>query len=51
MMLELYSYKCVTRVLQGGFCVIIGCRGKLFSCVEGNLENTTNGNVFDAWRK
>ena len=38
-------------MLQGGFCVIIGCRGKLFGCVEGNLENTTNGNVFDAWRK
>ena len=50
---------CVTydvRIVQLQVCykvdfVSIGCRGKLFGCVEGNLENTTNGNVFDAWRK
>ena len=36
----------VASVLQGGFCVIIGCRGKLFGCFNGNLGNTGRMEMF-----
>ena len=42
-MLELRS---VAIVLQGEFCVIIGCKGKLFGSFEGTLVNTRHMEMF-----
>ena len=36
----------VVSLLQGGFCVIIGCWGKLFGCFKGNFENTGQMEIF-----
>ena len=36
----------VASVLQGGFCVVIGCWGKLFGCFEGNFDNTGRMEMF-----
>ena len=33
-------------VLEDGFCVIIDCWEKLFSCFEGNYENTGRMEMF-----
>ena len=42
-MLELWS---VASVLQGEFCVIIGCKGKFFGSFEGTLVNTRQMEMF-----
>ena len=42
-MLEVWT---VASVLQGGFCVIIGCWGKLFGCFERNFGNTGRMEMF-----
>ena len=42
-MLEVWT---VVSLLQGGFCVIIGCWGKLFGCFKGNFENTGKMEMF-----
>ena len=42
-MLEVWT---VVSLLQGGFCVIIGCWGKLFGCFKGNFENTGQMEIF-----
>ena len=42
-MLEVWT---VVSLLQGGFCVIIGCWGKLFGCFKGNFENTGQMEMF-----
>ena len=36
----------IASVLQGGFCVIIGCWGKFFGCLESNFENTGRMEMF-----
>ena len=36
----------VASVFQGGFCVIIGCWGKLAGCFESNFENTGRMEMF-----
>ena len=43
LMLEVWT---VVSLLQGGFCVIIGCWGKLFGCFKGNFENTGQMEIF-----
>ena len=47
-MLEVWT---VASVLQGGFCVIIGCWEKLFGCFEGNFEKTERMEMFSMPRE
>ena len=41
-----YSHSTVASVLKGGFCVVIGCLGKLLGCFWVNFENTGRMEMF-----
>ena len=50
-LLSMLAVSTVASVLQGGFCVMIGCWGKLFGYFEGNFENTGRMEMFSCLEK